>query len=69
MVYSIRRVCEPGNQDAAAVGKREIGGLCVPRTGYESTKKAERISAQREISLECSWSSRCRLFELCSTFW
>ena len=46
MMYSMRRV------DAAAVGEREVS-MCA-RTGYESTKKAERDSTQREMSLEIS---------------
>ena len=52
-MYSMRRVelrCEPVNQGATGVGKRETCGLCVPRTGYESTKKAEGNSTQRETS-------------------
>lgn len=43
--------------DPGRVVRDQTLTLCVPRTGYESTKKAERNSTQREMSLE-SFQSR-----------
>lgn len=52
MMYSVRRVA---NHDNARGGREEINGRSTcARTGYESTKKAERNSTQRETSLESS---------------
>jgi hypothetical protein len=45
MVYSMRRVCEPGNQDAAAVGNG--WSMCAPHRIRKHEESGEKLDPAR----------------------